>query len=444
MLGESTMWTGLAVGAGCLALATWTILRRPKSRSVPEIPSASENFKTLHKPAPTSHKTNGTAKSGAHEPIRQIGLIQQDEYQAFYIPIMDKVSEYARATGKDAPDTNYYDALYKALRKRRSTIFEFGSSEADQRKRAAWTYALFGALSIRYLVSLLNQFTFRDQSDQTVEPALIPLGTLKGLDRRPIESATSHYQRNILNLHLIDKVLPPAMIRTLSGSGIYPTLVNSVTGHYFQPLNPFYQIIEQVECFLRDGGQFDEQTVFDQTFAKVIDAIEQNVYNKNSLHSTIFEGASYLLVDRSILWELFRAYSVAETAPLGKTAFEIRLCNALGIQDQLESIILYTVLVSATESANTEPVTIELRHMLALPYQKIPLYRPTRELRIGRKVMNRNLHVGDRAIASSEDPKHATSAPQGSDQSRPKEGSKERGSRTSNEEPVAVGDLFAR
>jgi len=269
---------------------------------------------------------------------------------------------------------------------------------------------------------------------------LVSLDQLTLLEKKTRDQIPSTHVPNTLNIHLIDKILPANMIQTLANNGIYPALVNAVTGHYFQPLNPFYRILEDTERYVNGASAVAEHTVFQQTLDTVLDCIARNVFSKNQAESAIFEGQSYLLIDRCTLWELFRSYSVTESVVLGKTAFEITLSQQLGITSQLSSIINYTVHVVASDNA---PVTIELRNMIALPYQKIPLYKPTKPKRIGREVVTRDVLVGDReseiTAPTSEQETDAAASPQ----TPSREGNQAKVARTSNDEPVAVGDLFS-
>ncbi len=430
MISSETLWYTAVAGVLCLAMATFIRLKKTPTPAKSQ-PKGSETSQA-------SGNSNQTANA-AIENIRQIGLIQKDEFDAFYQPIIDQVEAYAKALTHQEIGRDYFEIVFKALRKRRSTIFEFGSSEADQSKRAAWTYGLFASLSIRHIAALLNRYTFHAGA-KALAPSLLSLDQINTLEKRPANSATNAHKPNTLNLHLIDKVLPQNMIQTLDESGIYPSVVNAVTGYYFQPLNPFYQIIEDVERYVNTAEPLDETTVFKQTLDVVLDCIARNVFSKNRADSGIFEGQSYLLIDRCLLWEVFRSYSAAENDPLSKSAFEITLCQHLEISGQLTSIIHYTVSVVAPDN---EPVIIELRNMLALPYQKIPLYSPAKPKRIGREVINRNLLVGDRELDTATQTSDSDQSPAAPDQPQSKVGNKERVTRTSNEEPVVVGDLFS-
>lgn len=429
MIPSETLWLSMAGGVLCLGLATYL----HKRKAIPE--------STLNKQTPEApmHRPETQTHAPVEEGIRQMGLIQKDEFDAFYQPIIEQVRNYTRTlTGNDL-DVDYFESAFKALRKRRSTIFEFGSSEADQGKRAAWTYGLFASLSIRHIASLLSRYHFHSRR-QTIAPTLLTLEQLALLDKQPSDQTKAPHRPDTLNVHLIDKVLPANMIQTLADNGIYPSLVNAVTGYYFQPLNPFYRILEDVERYVKGAKAIDEETVFMQTLSVVLDAIASNLFSKNKADSPIFEGQSYLLIDRCILWEIFRSYSVAETAPLGKAAFEVTLSKQLGIHNQLTSIINYTVHVVGSDN---EPVTIELRNMLALPYQKIPMYTATKPKRIGRAVVTRDVLVGDREVDTPVNAPEPQAEPTAPHQPPSREGSQQKVTRASKEEAVVVGDLFS-
>jgi len=81
------------------------------------------------------------------ENIRQIALIEKDEFVQFYEPVIERIQQYEHAMGSDSIPERYFETVYKALRKRRSAIFDYGSSEKDQSNKAIWTFALFSAIS---------------------------------------------------------------------------------------------------------------------------------------------------------------------------------------------------------------------------------------------------------------------------------------------------------
>lgn len=129
------------------------------------------------------------------EQIRQIGLIQQDEFEALYMTIITTAGQYALVLGELATDPSYFEILFKTPRKRRSAIFEFGFSEADQGKRTAWTFSLIVSLSIRHTLASLNRYDFIDTNGHSVSPAVIPLSQLENFhySRQTQRWASSRY-----------------------------------------------------------------------------------------------------------------------------------------------------------------------------------------------------------------------------------------------------------
>jgi len=378
----------------------------------------------------------------AIENIRQIGLIEKDEFAEFYTPVLDSVEQYHRSISQAGPNDQYFEKLFIALRKRRATIFEYNSSETDQSKKAAWTYALFCAISIRDIARTLARFRFVDSDGQSVDPNLLPVATLSELNkhREPIIAET--HQANSTNLHLIDQVLPRRMIQLLDQLAIYPYLVNAVTGYYYQPVNPFYKIIEQVEQYVSAPTQ-EPIDSFEQGLNSAIEAIEQDVIAKGGLHGFAYDGQSYLLVDRVVLWELFSAYSVLEDGPYTKSEFEITLCQHLGLTKVDERIVNYRVSIPADESTENDAQVVQLRNMIALPYSKIPTYRFGKRCRIRRDSIERDVNIGEQeAIQEQVSLENGDTAlelkPHALEQDRSK-----KVTRTSNKNNPAVGELFS-
>lgn len=334
------------------------------------------------------------------ESIRQIALIEKDEFKRFYQPICDQVQEYERMLTKQHTQADYFDTVYKALRKRRSAIFEYGSSETDQQKRALWTYALFSAISIRYIVARLNNFEYR-LADQKVNPMLLTVDALASCERRE-QQAESTFKANVSNVHLIDKVLSPESIERLNQALIYPFLVNAVTGFYQDRITPFYTIIEQVENHMSNGS-YSEECNFRESIEFVLGLIQRNIFIKNQPNSLVFEGLTYLLVDRNLLWELSRMYSVSSSDLLGKKAFEKLLIRTFGLVDFTHKNIVYTVqLEDSLLDIGQEKITVELINMLALPYKAVPDYRYTSRRRIQKKTLQRDISIGDVARGLAE------------------------------------------
>ena len=58
----------------------------------------------------------GVHRTPIEERIRQIALIEKDEFQTFYSPVIQKVEDYERVLGEEL-DRQYFETIYKALRK---------------------------------------------------------------------------------------------------------------------------------------------------------------------------------------------------------------------------------------------------------------------------------------------------------------------------------------
>jgi len=84
------------------------------------------------------------------------------------------------------------------------------------------------------------------------------------------------YPQEITNIHLIDKVLGSSVIDQLAKAGIYPFVVNAVSGFYHERINPFYSIIEQVESFV-SGAVLNQDEIFATSFE---DVREQRFHKK--------------------------------------------------------------------------------------------------------------------------------------------------------------------
>ena len=114
-------WIGIAVG--CLMVVSVLVLARFNRYSTPE-----KEMQTEKKLPKEEFKSERSYK----ENIRQIALIEKDEFEKFYEPVIDRIQQYEHAIGSDSIPERYFETVYKALRKRRSAIFDYGSSEKDQ------------------------------------------------------------------------------------------------------------------------------------------------------------------------------------------------------------------------------------------------------------------------------------------------------------------------
>jgi len=265
--------------------------------------------------------------------IRQIALIEKDEFKSFYQPVIDRVQEYEKILSGEKIGSRYFETVYKALRKRRSAIFEFGSSENDKKKGAIWSFALFTTLSLRFIVQRLAEFNFT-LDDRQLNPVLVDSRVLARCNVTQ-RAESKQYAAGLSNIHLIDKVLSTSVIERFNQAGIYSFIVNSVTGIYQERVNPFHSIIEQVESYM-GGEEIDEASVFQQNLKRVLSLVERNTFSVNQVDSFIFEGASYLLIDRNFLWELFRMYAVSVSQPMGKKEFEVQLKSVLNLTNQFD------------------------------------------------------------------------------------------------------------
>ena len=342
-------------------------------------------------------------QTSIQEQIRQIALIEKDEFTSFYQPVIDCVQEYEQILSGKEIDSRYFETLYKALRKRRSAIFEYGTSEKDSQKRPLWSFALFATLSLRHIVRRLSEYNFQFEN-RKLNPILSDTRLLARSHATKTNELQS-YASSLSNIHLIDKVLDASVIERFNHAGIYSFVVNSVTGFYQERVNPFYSIIEEVESHV---GEFeiDEKSVFQQNLRNVLGMIERNTFSVNQIDSLVFEGISYLLIDRNFLWELFRMYAVSVSQPLGKKEFETQLKSVLHIGEEKDKTVTYTVSVEDTKLDNSiEKIGIELSNVIALPYKSVPYYQHSDRRRIEKKVLKRDVVMSDddRGLAEEND-----------------------------------------
>ena len=378
-LGES--WVGVLIGIAIVAgVFIWNRMSvANKHQAQPLSLNVSDSEIRVH-------------RTPIEESIRQIALIEKDEFQTFYSPVIQKVEDYERVLGEEL-DRHYHETIYKALRKRRASIFEFGSSEKDQETKALWTFAIFCALSIRHIIKRYQAFEF-NRAGIALSPFLMTLNDIAKCDKRD-GGGRNCFRSNSLNIHLIDKVLSPQTIERFSKAGIYPFILNSVSGFYQERINPFYSIIEQVESHV-SGEQLNAASVFKQNMRLVLTLIEQNTFTKNSKDSFVFEGTSYLLIDRNFLWELHRGYAINEARPLGKKAFEAMLSQVFDLGKQLDRTAIYTVKTNENIMDNGKvSVVIELRNMVALSYKAVSYYQPSDRKQIQKSVLQRNVAISD-------------------------------------------------
>ncbi len=392
MIENYTTWLGIGTGA-LLVLASLVWSKRVNKSK--EALKPSENINPGINAA-----INNTSKQ---EQIRQIALIEKDEFIRFYQPVIDCVQRYELIVSGGEVASIYFDTVYKALRKRRSAIFEYGSSENDNKKRALWSFALFSALSIRHIVCRLSEYDFENEG-AGINPVLIGEGVLARCNSSR-NSQPKCYAADLTNVHLIDKVLAAGVIERLNQAGIYTFIVNSVTGLYQERMNPFYSIIEEVESHV-GNIRIDEATVFKQNLQRVLETIQRNTFSKNQIDSLIFEGPSYLLIDRNFLWELFRMYAVSISAPLGKKEFEAQLTSVLNLSEKKGKLTKYTVSIENTKVDNCkDKVGVTLFNMIALPYRKVPYYQHSDRRQIQKQALERDVVISDedRGLAEESD-----------------------------------------
>lgn len=375
-------WIGIGTGL-ILVFAAFVCSKRSKSID--------------HKDASSSEKDSiqksFVSSTSAQENIRQIALVEKDEFEKFYCPVIENIRRYEQLITGEILSQSYFDTVYKALRKRRSAIFEFGSSEQDQDKRALWTFALFAAISIRFIAYRLSEYEFT-LHQQNLDPKLLQFSSLSQCNVQKT-NVNSTYKSDLTNIHLIDKILANNVIGHLNKFGVYSFVVNSVTGFYQERINPFYTIIEDVESHVT-GNRLDEHSLFMRNLRLALTLIQQGSFSKNQSNSLVFEGISYLLVDRNFFWEIFRGYAVYSASPFSKKEFELQLTKALNLKHVWQTNSIYIVSVEMDEvDKSQEKQRLKLSNMIALPYKAVPFYQHSDRKRIEKQTLQREIVVHD-------------------------------------------------
>ena len=388
-----TDYTWLGIGAGTLFVLVALVWAK-RDNKIRGVLETSADSKIADAPM---------TQTSIQEQIRQIALIEKDEFTNFYQPVIDSVQKYEQILSAKEINSRYFETLYKALRKRRSAIFEYGSSEKDNQKRALWSFALFASISLRHIVQRLSEYNFQLEN-RKLNPLLANTTVLARCHSTKTNELQG-YSANLSNIHLIDKVLDVSVIERFNHAGIYSFVVNSVTGFYQERVNPFYSIIEEVESHVGDI-EIDEKSVFQQNLRNVLGMIERNTFSLNHIDSLVFEGISYLLIDRNFLWELFRMYAVSISQPLGKKEFETQLKSALNLGEEKDKTVTYTVSVENIKLDNSvEKIGIKLSNVIALPYRSVPYYQHSDRRRIDKQVLKRDVVSSDddRGLAEEND-----------------------------------------
>lgn len=385
----SSTWTGILLGGTVVLTAfLWNLLSKKKAMPQELVSSIDPSNALIREPQ-------------IQEKIRQIALIERDEFEQFYRPLIEAVTLHLSVVNRENVNQEYFELVFKALRKRRSAIFEYGSSERDQNNKALWTLALFCATSIRHVVKQYQCCQFKYQGN-LINPYLVPRKVLENSDVARNESSPL-YQSSTTQVHLIDKLLSADIIDRFEKRGVYPFIINAVSGFYHERVNPFYSIINQVEAHMA-GIELDNKQQFETNMKVVLKLIEQNTFSKNSKHSFVFEGLSHLLLDRNFLWELYRGYCVSESKPLGKKDFEQQLVDSFGLGESLEKNITFTFTLDGDKlDESQEKLSIELRNMVALAYKAVPYYRFTDRKKIKKNVLQRDIIAGDVRGGSAEE-----------------------------------------
>ena len=329
-----------------------------------------------------------------YEPIRQMALVQVDEFETFYLPIIEKIKTYEKLTNLPPRDSNFFDLLFKSLRLKRAAIFETDSPETNKVNAPYWTLGLFLAILCRYAVRLLNSTQFRDENKRPVNPILERIEALSGLEIKP-HGQIADYAPNTINIHILEKIIPLPVIKMLDENQVYPYVINAITGYYIQRSFPFYRIIETVEEHVYSPDINTANTTFDRTIDHVAALIENNTVIKNTIDSLIFESNRCLYIDRHLLWEMFKTYHVFEQGTMTKMAFEQRLIERLSLQKTSTQFTTARVYgYEAQGSIEQDSVSyIEVNNTIALPYAKLANYLPTKRLRIEQLRLHREVGV---------------------------------------------------
>jgi hypothetical protein len=404
-LGAADIDYGLmAMGAGASVLLGIYLFKRYGKKKTTDL--------SLLKSDPVFDKGKlNTPKRSIQESIRQIGLIERSEFDSFYEPIISRVEFYEQAIGAKQVGEEYFKVIFKALRKRRAVIFEFGQAEQDKSNGAFWTYSLFLALSVRYVARVLDDY------DATLHGHKVNANVLSdNLDmaaaRFQLKNSSDSRPSKLdpTRVHLIPGFTNIGMISKLSDAGIYPFILGSVSGSYSDRFNPFYQVIEDVEAFVRNEPKQDDTENFRKTIDICLSLIASNMFTKNEITSLVFDGISYLCLDTSFFWELYRGHVVYQEKCLSRPEFLERLHGEYNLRLDREKQYYYSINFAGLDAfGEDQTFTVELVNMIALPYSEFPAYGvPEYKRRITRHVLERTMTIAQDATNDDSDLPHET------------------------------------
>ena len=323
--------------------------------------------------------TADSPKSMPDTSIKRFAKVDGDDYQMYYQPILATAAKYLKLVGHENDLSQVHTVCTKALRKRWSVIFHAQNEKNHAEEATFWTYSIFCCVIVRFLVRELNQYQFEYQKT-ILSPYLYPLDDLSKAENT-LRARTNKptYPANTINIHIIDKVLPPHIIDLLSQKQSYPYLVNAVTGFYQNKHHPYYTIIEQVEAHVLN---IKHNNWFESALSRVLKLIENNTLTKNTIQARVFESLYSLLIDRHLLWEMFKVYQVSDQPALSKAEFERTLKDTLSLKGDADQYNYEIKIASSQE----ETISFTTTNMIALPYSKIE-YKYGRRI-IAKKIIN--------------------------------------------------------
>ncbi len=176
--------------------------------------------RTKTNPAIQTPKSSLHSTENSYEPIRQTALVQADEFEHFYTPILKQINWYERLVGLPRSESKILSITIKALRLRKAAIFEVDSPESDRTNAPVWTLGLFLAINCRYAVRLLNSCEFTDENGEHINPHYEKPSALPTLNRHQ-QGLNPSYSPDFVYHHMIDKLISPAVIKLLHEKNVY-------------------------------------------------------------------------------------------------------------------------------------------------------------------------------------------------------------------------------
>jgi len=366
---------------------------------------ASRNKRNKRNRSALKRKSNRSTNISENEQIRQFGNIAQADFEDFYEPVIAKSKHLLEKIGDKGDHVKYLTSIKKTLRKRKGAIFEHGNAEADKKREPLWSYALFIAVTVRYVSNRLEQYDVSVDNEPVYPHFLQSSEHLTSIATYVLKDRTINESHKHARVHLIEEFIDPVLATNLVTNGIYQYLLGTITDTFKDRFNQFYTVVVDVENHVYGKSLSDDQR-FSNQVTRCLGLIASGAFEKNRPTSMIVESVPWLLVEKNFLWSLYNSHSVYQREPLTLPKFIERIHKVLELHSVPERGYVYDLTLNQSETQdyfdenesglNDLSLVVCLHNMIALPYKKIPDFE--------RSIEVKNPDLCDRAHAENKLP----------------------------------------